>query len=94
MQIINRSVLPLLVFMAALGLGLAFTSPAEARPAQHRDYKSGFNCPTHGPSCGTSFRERTRLKNKQPISCVHYNRYYRLGDYADTGSRHHYRRHR
>lgn len=95
MPVINRSVLPLLVLMAALGLGLAFSSPAEARSDHYRIYsKSAFSCPAHGPKCGTSFRERTRLKNRQPIACVHYNRYYRLGDYADRGPGPHHRRHR
>lgn len=92
MKIINRSILPLLACLAVLGLGLAFTPPAEARSAHHRNYyKSEYNCPTHGRACDYNYRPGYKYKNGRGPNCAYYNRYHRGRDYAYNGHKGYYR---
>jgi len=89
MKINTRPVLPLLVCLLALGLGLAFTAPAEARSGHHRNYyKSAYNCPTHGRDCNYNYRAGYK---GQGGPCAYYDRYHRGGDYASYGHKGNYR---
>lgn len=83
MKTINRSILPLLACLAVLGLGLAFTPPAEAGQ-HHRNYKSAFNCPVHGAKCGPDYRARYKHNRKagKGFSCAYYDRYHSGRGYA------------
>lgn len=94
MKIIKCPSLPLLIFLIALGLGLAFTSPAEARWERHRSYNSEFKCPVHGPRCrpelwGKDYRKDGRDRS----TCAYYGRYYRDRNHGSYGQGRHWMNH-
>ena|GEM_PF-7090929 len=74
MKIFRCSSLALLAFLAVMGLGLAFTSPAEARWERHRNYHSEYHNPVNGQGCGQKFWSKDyRNDGRYRSSCGYYD---------------------
>lgn len=91
MKSIRCPVLPLLAVLTALGLALAFASPAEARWEHYRGYNSEYNCPAYGQRCGPEFRGQHYRQNSRGRSRMYYNQYHRERHHGTYQQERHWR---